>query len=197
LLEEGVNFVLSGHIHAQEISMREREAGSIYDIATSAFAVYPHQIGTLTLVPAAPAVPEQPGPSGPESPRAVLWRYGVKPLEVEAWARNSESGDIRFLNFSQWSKEFFIRSSEDMGREYPPLNPEDRAALNSLMGLLNVRYFSGTRGLNTPDLKESPGYTVLREYAAELGFLAAYAATIMAPSPPGDTELEIPPPIAD
>jgi hypothetical protein len=178
LLEEGINFVMSGHIHAQEISMRERAAGPVYDIATSALAVYPHQIGTLTLLPGA------------------SWRYAVKALDVEAWAGNGASGDKRFLDFSQWSKEFFIRGSEDMVRrqaEDTLLSPEELDALRGLMGTLNLRYFSGTSHLNGRDIKESPGYKVLREHAAGLGFLSGYAETIMDGSPPGDTELTLPP----
>jgi hypothetical protein len=184
LLEGGIYFVLSGHIHAQEISVREREAGNIYDIATSALSVYPHQIGTQTLIP---------GGSGPESPGAA-WRYRVKPLDVEAWA-GGEGGDKGFLDFSRRSREFFIRGSEDMVRRQagnPLLSPEELEALGSLMGTLNVRYFSGTSHRNAQDLKESLGYKVLRENAAALGFLAPYAATIMEGRPPEDTELTLP-----
>jgi 3',5'-cyclic AMP phosphodiesterase CpdA len=189
LLEEGINFITSGHIHAQEISMRERGAGPVYDIATSALAVYPHQIGTLTLMPAVSVL------SAPESSGAV-WYYAVKPLDVAAWARNSGNGDERFLSFGRWSKEFFIRSSEGMVRRQAgnPLKPEDLKALCSLMGTLNIRYFSGTSHLNAQDLKESLGYKVLQEHAADFGFLAGYAETIMNGGPPGDTKLALPPP---
>ncbi|MDR0388529.1 MAG: metallophosphoesterase, partial [Spirochaetaceae bacterium] len=105
LVEEGVQFVLSGHIHAQEISVRQKEAGTVYDIATSALSVYPHQIASLVISPGgalarplpATLLSDTPLPDAllsetplPDTalqdeplqnePAQGAWRYAVKPL---------------------------------------------------------------------------------------------------------------------
>jgi hypothetical protein len=174
LVEEGILFVLSGHIHAQEISMRQRDAGALYDIATSALAVYPHQIGVLSVSP-------------------ETWRYAVKPLDVEGWARASGSTDRRFLGFSQWSRDYFIQVSGNMvsrRADTSLLSEGDLEALSSFMGLINSRYFSGTSFLNAQDAQLSQGYRILQE--REYEFLSAYARTIMEDRAPRDTELILP-----
>jgi 3',5'-cyclic AMP phosphodiesterase CpdA len=178
LVEEGIRFVLSGHIHAQEISMRARTGGTVYDIATSALSVYPHQIGTRRLASDA---------SG-----TGAWQYRVKPLDVEAWARASGIQDQRFLNFSEWSLEFFSRTSAGMVTrrlENISFGPGELEALSSLMALLNARYFSGTSGLNAFDVPEMPGYQLLNE--ANFEFLSNYTRTILEERAPPDTELYI------
>jgi 3',5'-cyclic AMP phosphodiesterase CpdA len=182
LVEEGVQFVLSGHIHAQEISVRQREAGAVYDIATSALAVYPHQIGVLTFSPEGASDASSKG----------TWSYAVKPLDVEGWARAAGSADRRFLLVSQWSRDYFMEVSGNMVRQPDTLflSAEDLEALSSFMGLLNSRYFAGTSYLNAQDAHLSPGYRILREHEYE--FLSAYARTIMEDRAPRDTELILP-----
>lgn len=187
LAGEGIQFVLSGHIHAQEISTRQREAGAVYDIATSALAVYPHQIGVLTAAPAAAAL----GPSS-ERGSAWEWRYAVKALDVESWARVAGLADERFLDFSQKSRDYFMMVSGNMARRRlstSSLSDEEIEALSSLMGLLNSRYFSGTSYLNAQDVPASLGYRLLQEHDYE--FFSSYVRTIMEDRPPRDTELTI------
>ncbi|MDR1211101.1 MAG: metallophosphoesterase, partial [Spirochaetaceae bacterium] len=184
LAEEGIQFVLSGHIHAQEISVRQREAGAVYDIATSALAVYPHQIGVLTASPA--AVPD---PSPGRSP-SWEWRYAVKAPDVESWAAGL--ADERFRDFSQTSRDYFMRVSGNMARRRlsaSALSDEEIEALSRLMGLLNSRYFSGTSYLNAQDIPASSGYRLLQEHDYE--FFSSYVRTIMEDRPPRDTELTI------
>ncbi|MDR1429028.1 MAG: metallophosphoesterase [Spirochaetaceae bacterium] len=179
LAEEGIQFVLSGHIHAQEISMRQRDAGTVYDIATSSLAVYPHQTGVLSAVP--------------DGPLSGEWRYAVKPPDVETWARAADSADEGFQNFNQYSKDYFTRISGNMARrrlDTSALSDGEMDALGRLMGLLNSRYFSGTSYLNAQDIPDSPEYRLLQEHDYE--FLSSYVKTIMEDRPPRDTELTIP-----
>jgi 3',5'-cyclic AMP phosphodiesterase CpdA len=175
----GINFILSGHIHAQDISRRQTSAGLIYDIATSALSVYPHQYGVLRLIPS-------------ES----RWQYSVKPLDVEAWARAGGSRDVRLLRFDTYAELFFKRSSEDMVRrrlesaEAASLSEAEIRALSDLMGTLNARYFAGTEYLNAGDIPQSEGYRLLETY--QFDFLSGYARTIMNDTPPANTALSIP-----
>jgi 3',5'-cyclic AMP phosphodiesterase CpdA len=178
--ELGIQFVLSGHIHAQEISQRQTTAGPIYDIATSALSVFPHQIGILRRIPA-----------------ETRWHYSVKPLPVEAWARASGATDPRLLNFAAYSETFFKRNAADMvtrrlssPESAPPLTPEELAALAELMGTLNARYFSGTEYLNQEDIPQSAGYKLLE--TLQFDFLSNYARTIIDDPPPLNIELSIP-----
>jgi 3',5'-cyclic AMP phosphodiesterase CpdA len=176
--KRGINFVLTGHIHAQEISGRETSTGTVYDIATSAFSVYPHQLGVLRLADDA------------------AWRYSVTPVDVESWARDTGVSDTRLLKYKTYSAEFFKRSAVNMvNRRLTPevaaaLPPEDLQALVDLMGTLNVRYFSGTEDLNAQDIPQSRGYQLLA--SGKFESLKRYAATIMEDKPPSNIDFVIP-----
>jgi hypothetical protein len=169
--------VLTGHIHAQEISERETFTGTVYDIATSAFSVYPHQLGVLSRMNDA-------------------WRYSVTPVDVEGWARDTGADDERLLNYKTYSAEFFKRSAVNMvNRRLTPeiaaaLPPGDLQALVDLMGILNARYFSGTEYLNAQDIPQSRGYQLLA--SGEFETLKRYVTTIIDDEPPANTDFLIP-----
>jgi 3',5'-cyclic AMP phosphodiesterase CpdA len=172
----GITFVLSGHIHAQEISRRRTDSGSlIYDIATSALSVYPHQHGVLRLIPG-----------------EGRWHYTVHPPEVEAWARTAGIGDERFLHFDRYAENFFKRDSGDMVKRQPELavlDPGEQRALGELLGELNARYFAGAVYQNSQDLAGSEGFALLETYRFD--FLYDYVQTIIRDNPPPDRELSI------
>jgi len=176
----GINFILTGHIHAQDISMRQTASGPVYDIATSALSVYPHQIGSLRL-----------------RPDEGLWRYSVKALDVEGWARDTGAADERLLGFNAYAESFFKRSAGDMvrrrldaGEGAVILSAEELTALSELMGTLNARYFAGLSSLNSQDIPQSEGFRLLETHQFE--FLYGYARTIMEDTPPANTEVSIP-----
>jgi 3',5'-cyclic AMP phosphodiesterase CpdA len=173
----GIAFVLTGHIHAQEISQRRTGSGSIvYDIATSALSVYPHQYGVLRLIPG-----------------EGRWHYTVQRAEVEAWARSAGVGDERFLRFDRYAEDFFKRDSGDMIKRHPDLallEPGEQRALGELIGDLNARYFAGTASQNSQDIIRSEAFALLETYRFE--FLYDYVQTIIRDTPPPDTELSIP-----
>ncbi|GHV90160.1 serine/threonine protein phosphatase [Spirochaetia bacterium] len=195
--ELGINFILSGHIHAQEISMRETSRGPVYDIATSALSVYPHQIGELEFFPAEPSAKAENQGSPETDPTGGRWQYRVKPVDVEGWALANDIPDERLLNFKSYSEEFFRRSSEEMVKRRLAwefyLTIHEYNAISDLMTTLNARYFAGTEYLNALDLPQSEGYRLLEEYRFE--FLYNYAQTIMDDSPPSNIELSIPVPM--
>jgi hypothetical protein len=172
----GITFVLTGHIHAQEISRRRTGSGRIvYDIATSALSVYPHQHGVLRLIP--------------EERR---WHYTVQPPEVETWARIAGIQDERFLRFNSYAEDFFKRNSGDMINrpELAFLDPDERRALGELVGDLNARYFAGTAYQNSQAVVRSEAFALLETYRFD--FLYDYVQTIMRDAPPPNTELSIP-----
>jgi 3',5'-cyclic AMP phosphodiesterase CpdA len=177
----GVRLVLTGHIHAQDIALRPTAALPIYDIATSALSVYPHQIGRLRW-----------NEPTSRSSRGT-WAYTTQGLDVAAWARGTGSTDPTLLAFDPQAAALFDRSSGVMvtrraERAGITLTEAERAPLASLTALLNRRYFAGTQHLNT-DLADHPGYRLLQTRRFE--FLAAYLRTIMEDNPPSNTVLVI------
>jgi 3',5'-cyclic AMP phosphodiesterase CpdA len=174
--ELGITFVLTGHIHAQEISRRQTAAGGmVYDIATSALSVYPHQHGVLRLLPG-----------------EGIWRYTVQAPEVEAWARATGIGDERFLHFDSYAEQFFKQDSGDMVKQHPEmasLDPDELRTLSELVGVLNARYFAGVADRNGQDIFQSEGLALLELH--RFNFLYDYVQTIIRDNPPPDTELSI------
>jgi 3',5'-cyclic AMP phosphodiesterase CpdA len=175
--ELGIAFVLTGHIHVQEISQRRTASGrTVYDIATSALSVYPHQYGVLHLIPG-----------------EGRWRYTVQAAEVEAWARSAGIQDERFLRFDRYAEDFFKQDSINMLKRRPEfafLDSGERRALEELVGVLNTRYYAGTADKNSQDIFQSEGFALLETYRFD--FLYDYVQTIIKGIPPGDTELSIP-----
>jgi 3',5'-cyclic AMP phosphodiesterase CpdA len=173
----GIPFVLTGHIHAQEISQRRTGSGRIvYDIATSALSVYPHQYGVLRLIPG-----------------EGRWHYTVQLPEVETWARTAGIRDERFLRFNRYAEDFFKRDSGDMINRQPELavlDPDERRALGEMVGDLNARYFAGTAYQNSQAIVRSEAFALLETYRVD--FLYNYIQTIIRDAPPHNTELSIP-----
>ncbi|QQO10117.1 metallophosphoesterase [Breznakiella homolactica] len=172
----GINFVLTGHIHAQDISQYAAPSGVVYDIATSALSVYPHQHGVLQFVP------EKSG-----------WQYSVQSVDVEHWAAATGRQEETLLNFSRNAEDFFKKRSEGMVRRRGPdgvLTQEQFDAVVETVGTLNARYFAGTEYLNAGDIFQSPGYRIIDEY--RLDFLADYLRFIMEDTPPCNIDLFIP-----
>jgi 3',5'-cyclic AMP phosphodiesterase CpdA len=173
----GIPFVLTGHIHAQEISQRRTGSGKIiYDIATSALSVYPHQHGVLRLIPG-----------------EGRWRYTVQVPDVGTWARTAGIEDERFLHFDSYAEDFFKRDSGEMVKQRPELaflEPDERQALGELIGDLNARYFAGVAYQNSQDIVRSEAFALLETYRFD--FLYNYVKTIIRNTPPPDTELSVP-----
>jgi predicted phosphodiesterase len=169
----GIDFVLSGHIHIQDIISGGAPDGRIIDIATNALSVFPHGYGTLRASGAA-------------------WRYRASAVDVEGWAAATGSQDARLLGFRAYSERFFKDRSEMMTRsalDGSGLSESQVASVVDTVGALNARFFAGA-----DDIGGSPA-----EYARTLGllegradpFLYLYAKSIASDSPPGDTDRTI------
>ncbi len=172
----GIGFVLSGHIHIQDISQADTAQGRLYDIATNALSVNPHQYGLLRL-----------------DGQGKGMEYSARPLDVEGWARATGQADPRLLGFASHSEAFFRGASAAMAdRAASALGAgrsADAEAMAQVLGTLNLRFFAGREDLNATDLASSRGWRLWEE--APPGFLSAYAKSIFADSPPSDNELRI------
>ncbi len=129
--DSGINLVLSGHVHIQDIASNEEK--TVYDIATSGFVVYPVTYGELVYS------------------KDNGFSYDTKNLDVEGWASSTKNNDENLLNFNEYSKEHFY--NESYKSTYSMLlmleivtdeEDEEAKAMADTMANLNVHYFGGT-----------------------------------------------------
>ncbi len=147
--DSGINLVLSGHIHVQDIASDEEK--TVFDIVTSGFVVYPVTYGELTYS------------------KEKGFTYKTKNVDVEGWATSTKNTDENLLNFSEYSKRHFYDSSYKsnlrMIYNYEILSDEEdkeAKAMANTMALLNIHYFGGTvneieKELGM-DIKETEGF---------------------------------------
>jgi 3',5'-cyclic AMP phosphodiesterase CpdA len=171
LRKNGLNLVLSGHIHMQDIQVDPadvtQDAASteqlpIYDIATSAMAVNPHQYGAMTFDPVS---------------RTVI--YKTASLNVEGWAETNKNTDPNLLNFKTYAEKAFAANSYDKAMDSlkeSPLTVSEKESMAKVMSMLNVRYFAGTAGTFAKDIKALPGYKLWEEQ--QDGFLGGYVQSM-------------------
>lgn len=162
-----INTVLSGHIHIQDIIEEQTETGMIYDITTSAFPVFPHKYGVLEF-------------------SDKNWAYHTQSVDVEKWAVKSHIKDEKFLNFKQYSEDYFTNFSHKMVNK--ALDPADFTAsefsdIAEVSGILNVNFFSGTEGDNPEDLN---GRDLGRMLKDSRSFLQNYLQSILSDTSPSD-----------
>jgi 3',5'-cyclic AMP phosphodiesterase CpdA len=175
LRKNGLNLVLSGHIHMQDIRKDEADGNAVYDIATSAFAVNPHQYGSMNYDPATGEL-----------------NYNTVSVNVEGWARDTGITDSNLINFKQYAEESFAQVSYN--KSYKRLadsefSDEQKHLMAEAMSMLNVRYFAGTAGSSASELLKMPGFKLWKE--AEDGFLPGYIQSMTAPKEPGNVSLKM------
>ncbi len=141
-VEAGLNFVLTGHIHIQDIKVSQEK--EVYDIVTSALIVYPHQYGEITYN------------------KDNGFVYTTEKTDVEGWARDTGVEDENLLNFTSFSRKHFYDRS--YAQTYNSLidteefTEEEAKAMANTMAELNVNYFSGTSANISEEIKASEGY---------------------------------------
>lgn len=95
LVKNGIRLVFSGHIHMQDISSSSQDGKLVYDIASSALSVYPHEYGLLHY-----------------SSAGRTLDYSTARLGMEQWAAAAGITDPKLLHFNDNSEqEFRIRSA--------------------------------------------------------------------------------------
>ncbi len=137
-----LNLVFSGHIHIQDISSNlSSPENPIYEIASNALSVYPHQYGVINYNAASNSID-----------------YATTPLDVENWARINGQKDENLLNFTSYSEEYFGDIAYHMAyknlKDYNTITEEEREKIASAMKTLNCRYFAGRENLNSELLSD-------------------------------------------
>ncbi|WP_079710515.1 metallophosphoesterase [Paraliobacillus ryukyuensis] len=161
-------FVFSGHIHAQDI----HQTKGIYDIASNALSIYPHQYGVLSY-------------NGMDSD----FSYKTKQLDVATWAKNAGVTDKNLLEFDQFSEKYFADHSAKMVQNLS-MPDSDKAMLAKQIARLNQRFFSGTEYLNQEDVLLDPSFEKLLD-KTEGTFLHRYIESILYDNNSNDNELHI------
>ena len=177
--KNGLNLVLSGHIHMQDIrrdpAIDSAEETPIYDIATSAMAVNPHQYGAMTFDPVSRTV-----------------NYKATPLNVEGWAQANGITDPNLLQFKSYAEDTFSKDSYNKamkGLMESTFTASEKESMATVMAMLNVRYFAGTAGSSSRDIKSMDGYKLWE--SVQSGFLAEYIQSMAADKEPSNVSLQV------
>ncbi|WP_340008722.1 metallophosphoesterase [Paenibacillus sp. FSL K6-0276] len=184
LRKNGLNLVLSGHIHMQDIQVdpadvnhdsASSEQKPIYDIATSAMAVNPHQYGAMTFDPLSRTV-----------------TYETASLNVEGWAKTNGITDHNLLNFKAYAEDTFATNSYNKAMDSlkeSTYTESEKESMAKVMSMLNVRYFAGTAGTFSKDIKELPGYKLWE--GQQDGFLGGYVQSMAEDKELSNVALEV------
>lgn len=148
LHECGIQVVLSGHIHIQDIkSHTSAEKGNtIYDIATGSLPVFAHQYGQLVYSP------------------SRGYDYETIKLDVEKYALENKIEDENLLSFNEYSEKFFI---ENLCRKHKEsiklldISDEQKEEVFKTVSEMNKKYFSGYRNEALKELTETEGFKIV------------------------------------
>lgn len=183
LRQDGLNLVLSGHIHMQDIR-RDPATGQtaadsdplpVYDIATSAFAVNPHQYGEMTF-----------------DPRSRKVTYHTASVDVEQWAADNGITDPNLLHFKAYAEQSFSESSYNKAMKNlkdSSFGEADKQSMARMMSALNVKYFAGTAGTDAEAIKAMPGYKLW--LSQKEGFMSGYISSMLKPKEQSNIALEM------
>lgn len=147
----------------------------IYDIATSAMAVNPHQYGAMTFDPLSRTV-----------------NYKATTLTVEDWAKANGITDPNLLQFKTYAEETFSRDSYNKAMENlkeSTFTASDKESMAEVMSKLNVRYFAGKAGSSSGDIKAMPGYKLWE--GIQSGFMAEYIQSMAADKELSNVSLQV------
>lgn len=169
---------LTGHIHIQDICADGENERTVYDIATGALSVYPHQYGNIRYVP-----------------QTGELNYASKPLAMEQWAAEQGLDDERLLRFDRYSAESFgeaaFRMSErEMNHNslYAKYSEAERRSMSEVVQRLSFGYFAGRENAGTAAIRIMEGYTLWN--SAPTGFLKRYVLSTVEDTNLEDNELQ-------
>ncbi|MBC2390919.1 metallophosphoesterase [Listeria booriae] len=166
---------LSGHVHIQDIQKKTVDGKTIFDVATSSMAMYPQQYGVIQYTP-------NQGLS-----------YKTARVDVEKYARETNSKDLNLLHFQQYSKDYFgqfsyTKSLSELFQK-GKYDPDDVEQMAKTMETANFAYFTGDKGF-LKNIERSPGYALWQKADGE--FLTKYIDTIVKNRDKNDVSLVIP-----
>lgn len=170
--ELNLPLVLSGHVHLQHISATDEavaeessSSSTIYDVATSALSVYPHQYGFLR-----------------HDAKEQSWKYFTVPVEVEKWAKHTGAEDNRLLSFNQYAKQYFEDFTRRMVREellQEHYSHDEMESMSEFMVQMNNDYFAGKPIANREQLLLSDAYELWTR--AKPSYLKGYVVSMLQP----------------
>jgi len=170
---------LTGHIHIQDICADEENGSTLYDIATGALSVYPHQYGSIRYQPQSGALD-----------------YTSQPLAMEQWAAEQGLEDEKLLRFDRYSAESFglaafLMSEREMNRNelYAKYSEAERRSMSEVIQRLSFGYFAGRENAGTAAIRIMEGYALWS--AAPAGFLKRYVYSTVEDTNLEDNQLQI------
>jgi 3',5'-cyclic AMP phosphodiesterase CpdA len=175
----GLDVVLSGHLHVQDIRRIDDGPTPVFDIATSSLSVYPQQYGVLEQLP-----------SG-------ALDYRTSRVDVEGWAREEGGTRKQLRAFRAYSEARFRRASYE--KTYAALaatglySNRDKKLMAETMSRLNASYFAGTAWEVRDEVMASEGFR-LWTAATEPVFLTRYVLGMIPRTAADHTRVRIPPP---
>jgi 3',5'-cyclic AMP phosphodiesterase CpdA len=159
LFEElGIQIVLSGHIHIQDIS--QDESTGIAGLTTSSLSVYPTRFGLLTST-------------------EEVYAYETADLQVEAYAKLAGWQDPNLLDFKAFTKEGFANRAATMFRSQVAKDlPEDQISqVVDVVVALNTAYFAGEVVSQREAIQAMEGFEAMK--AMPNGFMKFYMNSIL------------------
>ncbi|MGE5678950.1 MAG: metallophosphoesterase [Pseudomonadota bacterium] len=143
----GIEMVMTGHIHLQDIKTKEKNGKMVYDIATGSLSVYPHQYGRIDFKPG----------SG--------YLYSTKKLNISEWAMKNNISDEVLRNFESYSSGIFMeqccKNYSNCMKELAELPVNERDKAISAFTAMNLMYFAGYRNETLKESVDPEGYGIL------------------------------------
>lgn len=169
-----VQFVFSGHIHAQDIMTETIDEQPITEIVSSSFAIAPQSYGVVNLT-------------------NTTFDYQKKENNVDLWAKENNITNPDILNYKKYMKEIFVEDGRKLGyAQLIEAGMEDGKELDiaaDFVGEMNYRFFSGndySSDEEVKQLKSEQGYQIIAKYSP---FLKEYLDSIMQDKNEADNQL--------
>lgn len=145
----GIEIVLTGHIHIQDIKSNQKNGKVLFDIGTSSLSVYPHQYGKINFTP------------------YIGFDYRTVKLDMVSWAIREKKADEALLNFEAYSADFFIKQCGRMHQkclsELDGLSEKDMSIVLATIDNMNKMYFEGYRNEAFSEIVKSEGFKILEK----------------------------------
>jgi 3',5'-cyclic AMP phosphodiesterase CpdA len=176
LQESGVEIVLTGHIHLQDIKSYKEKDKIIYDIATSCLIGYPNQYGILKFKP------------------DRGYDYRTNRIDMAGWVKENNITDENLINFKEYSRNFFKKRSYDKYYdsllEISKYSDEEMKAISETISILNLNYFGGLRNEALHHIFHTDGFKLLQ--ASAPNFIRDYALSMFNDEKTDNNKLFIP-----
>lgn len=176
LKDSGVEIVLTGHIHLQDIKSHDGDNKIIYDIATSCLIAYPNQYGTLRFVP------------------NKGFYYRTSRINMDNWVKENNISDNNLQSFHQYSRAFFQKRTYDKYYdsllEISKYTDTEMKAISETISILNLSYFGGFRNDALHHIFNTEGFNLLLESSPN--FIKDYALSMFNDEKTDNNKLFIP-----